>query len=116
EFRLIPTANVTKANFVHNTPRTSSPVIKESYGDDGFTIKVATQNVLNYFNSPYGGHDNQFGDNRGAESQQEFERQQAKIVEAIYGLDADIVGLMEVENNGFGDFSAIRELLEAINA
>ncbi|MCU8561708.1 ExeM/NucH family extracellular endonuclease [Vibrio vulnificus] len=116
EFRLIPTANVTKANFVHNTPRTSSPVIKESYGDDGFTIKVATQNVLNYFNSPYGGHHNQFGDNRGAESQQEFERQQAKIVEAIYGLDADIVGLMEVENNGFGDFSAIRELLEAINA
>ncbi|HFQ5285364.1 TPA: ExeM/NucH family extracellular endonuclease [Vibrio vulnificus] len=116
EFRLIPTANVTKANFVHNTPRTSSPVIKESYGDDGFTIKVATQNVLNYFNSPYGGHDNQFGDNRGAESLQEFERQQAKIVEAIYGLDADIVGLMEVENNGFGDFSAIRELLEAINA
>ncbi|EJE8736335.1 ExeM/NucH family extracellular endonuclease [Vibrio vulnificus] len=116
EFRLIPTANVTKANFVHNTPRTSSPVIKESYGDDGFTIKVATQNVLNYFNSPYGGHDNLFGDNRGAESQQEFERQQAKIVEAIYGLDADIVGLMEVENNGFGDFSAIRELLEAINA
>ncbi|EOK5734272.1 ExeM/NucH family extracellular endonuclease [Vibrio vulnificus] len=116
EFRLIPTANVTKANFVHNTPRTSSPVIKESYGDDGFTIKVATQNVLNYFNSPYGGHDNQFGDNRGAESQQEFERQQAKIVEAIYGLDVDIVGLMEVENNGFGDFSAIRELLEAINA
>ncbi|HDY7997040.1 TPA: ExeM/NucH family extracellular endonuclease [Vibrio vulnificus] len=116
EFRLIPTADVTKANFVHNTPRTSSPVIKESYGDDGFTIKVATQNVLNYFNSPYGGHDNQFGDNRGAESQQEFERQQAKIVEAIYGLDADIVGLMEVENNGFGDFSAIRELLEAINA
>ncbi|HAS6087604.1 TPA: ExeM/NucH family extracellular endonuclease [Vibrio vulnificus] len=116
EFRLIPVADVTKANFIHNTPRTSSPVIKESYGDDGFTIKVATQNVLNYFNSPYGGHGNQFGDNRGAKSQQEFERQQAKIVEAIYGLDADIVGLMEVENNGFGDFSAIRELLEALNA
>ncbi|EGQ9312561.1 ExeM/NucH family extracellular endonuclease [Vibrio vulnificus] len=116
EFRLIPTVNVTSANFIHNTPRTSSPVLKQSYGEDGFTIKVATQNVLNYFNSPYGGNDNAFGDNRGAESQQEFERQQAKLVEAIYGLDADIVGLMEIENNGFGDFSAIRELLEAINA
>ncbi|EGR0671271.1 ExeM/NucH family extracellular endonuclease [Vibrio vulnificus] len=116
EFRLIPMADVTKANFIHNTPRTKSPKISESYGDDGFTVKVATQNVLNYFNSPYGGHGNQFGDNRGAKSQQEFERQQAKIVEAIYGLDADIVGLMEVENNGFGDFSAIRELLEALNA
>ncbi|MEZ8105736.1 ExeM/NucH family extracellular endonuclease [Vibrio cortegadensis] len=102
--------------FVHNTDRTDAPVIEESYGDDGFTIKVATQNVLNYFNSPYGGSDNNFGDNRGAKSEQEFERQQAKIVEAIFGLDADILGLMEVENNGFGDFSAIKELLTAINA
>lgn len=115
EFRLIPTNTVTGSAFIHNTDRKSKPSITESYGDDGFTIKVATQNVLNYFNSPYGGSDNNFGDNRGAESQQEFERQQAKIVEAVYGLDADIVGLMEVENNGFGDFSAIIELLEAIN-
>lgn len=101
--------------FVHNTDRTDAPSIEESYGEHGFTIKVATQNVLNYFNSPYGGSDNRFGDNRGAESQQEFERQQAKIVEAIYGLDADILGVMEVENNGFGDFSAINELLAAVN-
>ncbi|USD65508.1 ExeM/NucH family extracellular endonuclease [Vibrio sp. SCSIO 43136] len=101
--------------FVHNTPRTSAPSINEDYGKDGFTIKVATQNVLNYFNSPYGGSSNNFGDNRGADSQQEFERQQAKLVQAIYGLDADVLGLMEIENNGFGDFGAIKELLAAIN-
>ncbi|MDF2154705.1 ExeM/NucH family extracellular endonuclease [Vibrio sp. CAU 1672] len=120
EFRLIPTNNVDKNAFTHNTDRTKAPEINETNdaypATDSFSIKVATQNVLNYFNSPFGGSDNSFGDNRGAESQQEFERQQAKIVEAIYGLDADIVGLMEVENNGFGDFSAINELLAAINA
>ncbi|EPR4994291.1 ExeM/NucH family extracellular endonuclease [Vibrio navarrensis] len=116
EFRFIPTVNVTKDNFIHNTPRTTSPKISESYGADGFTVKVATQNVLNFFNSPYGGYDNQYGDNRGAESQVEFDRQKAKIVKAIYGLDADILGLMEVENNGFGDFSAIKELLNDVNA
>ena len=109
-------SNNSSISFVHNTDRAKAPVINESYGDDGFTIKVATQNVLNYFNSPYGGSDNSFGDNRGADSQQEFDRQQAKIVSAIYGLDADILGLMEIENNGFGDFGAINELLEAINA
>ncbi|WP_159657118.1 ExeM/NucH family extracellular endonuclease [Vibrio atypicus] len=114
---IVPKALESSQNttFVHNTDRTDEPTINESYGDHGFTIKVATQNVLNYFNSPYGGSDNSFGDNRGAESQQEFERQQAKIVEAIYGLDADILGVMEVENNGFGDFSAINELLAAVN-
>lgn len=119
DFRIIvPKAleNANTINFDHNTDRTESPVIDTDYGTDGFTVKVATQNVLNYFNSPFGGSDNNFGDNRGAESQQEFERQQAKIVEAVYGLDSDIIGLMEIENNGFGDFSAINELLAAINA
>ncbi|MGB1320065.1 MAG: ExeM/NucH family extracellular endonuclease [Vibrio gallaecicus] len=113
--KTLESSNNSSVSFVHNTDRTNAPVINESYGDDGFTIKVATQNVLNYFNSPYGGSDNSFGDNRGAESQLEFERQQAKLVSAIYGLDADILGLMEIENNGFGDFSAITELLTAIN-
>lgn len=90
--------------------------VEDSYGDHGFTIKVATQNVLNYFNSPYGGSSNSFGDNRGAKSQEEFERQEAKIVEAIFSLNADVLGLMEVENNGFGDFGAIKQLLAKVNA
>ncbi|WP_260258306.1 ExeM/NucH family extracellular endonuclease [Vibrio intestinalis] len=101
--------------FVHNTPRNSGPSLERDY-DKGFTITVATQNVLNFFNSPYGGSDNQFGDNRGAETELDYERQKTKIVEAIYDLDADIIGLMEIENNGFGDFSAINDLLAAINA
>lgn len=110
-----------------NTPRPESKknkygddtgeydIVDEQY-DDGFTIKVATQNVLNLFNSPYGGSDNKFGDNRGAKTEIEYERQKAKIVEAIYGLDADILGLMEIENNGFGDFGSLKTLLAAVNA
>ncbi len=117
---MIPTNTVDSKAFIHNTDRTKAPSIKETNdaysAADSFNIRIATQNVLNYFNSPYGGSDNSFGDNRGAESQLDFDRQQAKIVEAIYGLDADIVGLMEIENNGFGDFGAINELLAAINA
>ncbi|EMQ2876903.1 ExeM/NucH family extracellular endonuclease [Vibrio navarrensis] len=116
EYRLVPSNQLSTSDIVHNTPRTTAPSINTDNGSDGFVIKVATQNVLNYFNSPFGGSDNKFGDNRGAESSLEFERQQAKIVEAINGLNADIVGLMEVENNGFGDFGAIKTLLAAINA
>lgn len=41
--------------------------------------------------------------------------QQAKIVNAILRLDADIVGLMEIENNGFGDGAAIRQLVDQLN-
>ncbi len=80
-----------------------------------FAIKVATQNVLNYFNSPFGGAENKNGGNRGAESLEEFERQEAKIVKGIHALDADILGLMEIENNGFGEKSAISQLVAKVN-
>lgn len=117
-FRLIASddADSKPVVFDHNTDRTSSPSISDSTTEDKFAIKIATQNVLNYFNSPYGGADNTHGDNRGAESQGDFERQEAKIVEAIYKLDADILGLMEIENNGFGATSAITKLIDAVNA
>ncbi len=37
--------------------------------------------------------------------------QQEKIVNAILRLDADIIGLMEIENNGFGDILPFSSLL-----
>ncbi|MGF1724021.1 ExeM/NucH family extracellular endonuclease [Photobacterium nomapromontoriensis] len=114
-FRLIAMNEVSGSNFIHNTDRSKAPVLNDKADPNAFAIRLATQNVLNYFNSPYGGSDNQHGDNRGAKSQIEFEQQQAKLVEAIYGLDADIIGLMEIENNGFDDFGAINQFVNAIN-
>ncbi len=111
EYRLIVTNQLDSSHFVHNSPRTEAPTVS----DDG-DLRIASFNVLNYFNSPFGGDSNQFGSNRGAESYEEFEVQQAKIVAAIAALDADIVGLMEIENNGFGDSGAIRQLVEQLNA
>ena len=109
EYRLIATNTLTKDNFYRNDKRTKKVDIKEG------NLRVATFNVLNYFNSPYGGDPNLNGSNRGAKSFDEFERQQTKIVEALYKLDADIVGLMEIENNGFGDNGAIAQLVDQLN-
>ncbi|HDZ9231312.1 TPA: GlyGly-anchored extracellular endonuclease Xds [Vibrio cholerae] len=110
EYRLIVTNTISAENLVHNTPRQAKPDLDE--GD----LRIATFNVLNYFNSPFGGDANQHGDNRGANNLAEFEVQQAKIVNAIVRLDADIVGLMEIENNGFGEGSAIAQLVNQINS
>ncbi|WP_311197281.1 ExeM/NucH family extracellular endonuclease [Vibrio sp. SS-MA-C1-2] len=110
EYRLITTNTITRDDIISNSPRTESPAEKQ--GD----LRVATFNVLNYFNSPFGGDQNPLNQNRGANNLEEFERQQAKIVSAIVKLDADIIGLMEIENNGFGDGSAIKQLVEQINA
>ena len=82
------------------------------------SLKIASANVLNFFNltgatsgssqvmfsTPLG---NQQGI-RGANSIAELDRQRAKIVANLLGLGADVYGLMEVQNNGFGPGSAIR--------
>ena len=37
---------------------------------------------------------------RGADNMAEFERQTRKIVNEMLGIDADVFGLMEIQNNG----------------
>ena len=44
-----------------------------------------------------------------------MQQQTAKLAAALVALDADIVGLIGVENNGFGESSAIVQLVSAVN-
>ena len=110
EYRLITTNTIDDSNIYRKTDRQKKP------GKNSGDLRIATFNVLNYFNSPFGGDQNPLNQNRGANNLEEFERQEAKIVSAILNLNADIIGLMEIENNGFGDASAIKRLVDTINA
>lgn len=98
-YRIHPTSEVTIEN---TNPRIDAPALT---GESN--VKVASFNVLNYFTTL---------DERGADDEVEFQRQQAKTVAALTGLDADVIGLMEMENNGFGADSAIANLVAALNA
>lgn len=71
----------------------------------GGNLTVVAANILNYFTT--------LG-SRGADNIDEFNRQEAKIVNGLIELDADIIGLSEIENNGFGASSAIQTLITAI--
>ncbi|GHF93360.1 hypothetical protein GCM10017783_01660 [Deinococcus piscis] len=96
-FKVEPTA---APQFTDTNPRPAAPQ------DVGGTLKVAGANVLNYFTT--------FGPNdRGANSAYEFGRQKAKVVSALRGLDADVVTLMEVQNNGD---TALNDLVTSLNA
>lgn len=99
-YRLQPTESVV---FTRVNNRTAAPA---NLGGD---LKIASFNVLNYFTTIDNGSNNA----RGADSAAEFARQQAKIVAAILAMDADIVGLIEIENNGA---VAIGNLVDALNA
>ncbi|GGP08642.1 ExeM/NucH family extracellular endonuclease [Nonomuraea glycinis] len=67
-------------------------------------VKVASFNTLNWFTT--------LG-SRGATDAAEQQRQLAKLVAALKGVNADAVGLMEVENNGQ---TALQALVDAVNA
>jgi predicted extracellular nuclease len=77
-------------------------------------VKVASFNVLNYFNGDGAGGG--FPTARGANTTAEFTRQRNKTIAAINGLNADVVGLMEIENDGNATTSAIADLVNGLNA
>lgn len=94
-YRLQPT---TQPIIARTNPRPIEPP------DVGGDLRVAAFNVLNYFTSL---------NERGADDEAELERQTHKLVSALTAIDADIVGLIEIENNGS---VAVQALVDAVNA
>ena len=104
-WRIHPTgpAEVRTAN-----PRPAAPP------DVGGQLRVATLNVLNYF-VEFGEVCGPTGDMecRGADDPNELRRQRAKLVAALDALDADVIGLIELQNHA-GD-AALRDLVAGLN-
>jgi 5'-nucleotidase len=112
---------------VFENTRTAAP---EEVGGD---VSVASFNVLNYFTTlgvddascvPYRDREgdgvtvDEGCDQRGAWDAEDFERQEARIVAAIDALDANVVGLMEIENSarlGEEPDEALATLVAALN-
>ena len=106
EYRVLPTQEPT---FLGNNQRLASPTIGSTS-----EVKVASFNVLNYFNGD--GQGGGFPTARGADNLEEFTRQSDKIVDALAEINADVVGLMEIENDGFDELSAIADLTDKLNS
>ncbi|MDQ2081674.1 ExeM/NucH family extracellular endonuclease [Xanthobacteraceae bacterium Astr-EGSB] len=72
----------------------------EAPEDVGGRLKVASFNVLNYFKTLDNGASTAIGeDPRGAEDTTEFARQTEKLVAAIVAMGADVLALVELEND-----------------
>lgn len=98
-YRVFPTQG---ADYTAVNPRPTTP------DEVGGSLRVAAMNALNYFvtpDYPSGPLDNACGpandvECRGWDADQpaELERQRAKLLAALDGLDADVIGLNEIEN------------------
>ncbi|PYE52933.1 ExeM/NucH family extracellular endonuclease [Deinococcus yavapaiensis] len=106
-FKVQPTVAPT---FVNTNPRTNAPESVLGNGDSAKLLKIAGANVLNYFNELNPTYNSAL---RGANNEIEFNRQKTKIVLGLKALDADVVTLMEMQNNG--DL-ALNDLVSALNA
>lgn len=108
-YRLQPIGSI---SFSHDNLRETTPT------HPGGSVTVASMNVLNYFVTIDSGLPicgpaaNQ--DCRGADSPSEFTRQRSKTINALIGLNADVVGLMEMENHPTDD--ALQDLVDGVNA
>jgi len=93
---------------VPNRPLQWTPAERPQRPDVGqANVTVSSFNVLNYFTTIDDGRNNA----RGADSESELKRQEAKLVSAIIALQADVIGLMEIENN----LDAENRLVAALN-
>lgn len=105
-WRLVPTVD---PQFDTANPRPGAPVI-------GGALRIASFNTLNLFTTVDSGQNicGPSGNSgcRGADSDAEFSRQLAKLVTALIMMDADIVGLNELENNAS---ASLQEIVTALN-
>lgn len=118
DYKIHPTEPV---SFARVNERTAAP------NGVGGNYRVASFNVLNFFttftdgNTASGqsgqgcllGNSTSATNCRGASNIAEFNRQRAKIVNALKSVNADVVGLMEIQNNGN---VATQNLVDALNA
>ena len=88
-----------------SNPRTDAPA-RHPQAD----VRVVSFNVFNYFNGDGTGGGFDAPASRGAKTPAVFARQEAKIVAALRALRADVIGLMEIANNGHGPASAAQRL------
>ncbi len=108
-YRVQPTQS---ANYSNDNPRPAAP------DATGGTIRVASLNVLNYFTTIDDGFNDICGplmnlECRGADDAEELTRQRDKLIAALAGIDADVVGLVEIENDTAN--AALADLVAGLN-
>ena len=79
---------------------------------------LTSMNIENYFNgNPVSFKDRNIGfpTSRGAKTYSAFLMQTQKLVSTLAAINADVIALIELENDGYGEHSAIADLTRALN-
>ena len=103
--------------YTNDNPRYARPSVLPA------NLTIASFNVLNYFITLDDGVNDICGPSgdmecRGADTSEELVRQRDKIVSALITINADVFGLMEIENDRLGGQAdaAVADLVNSMNA
>jgi len=104
DYRLHPTEAVTPAGSLERSEAPHKPAN---------ALRLVSQNVHNLFNGD--GHGSNFLTERGPRSASKYRQQLHQLTRALTELEADLIVLNEIENDGFGDDSTIADVTQALN-
>ncbi len=76
-------------------------------------LRIVSTNLLNFFNGD--GRGAGFPTERGAKTLLDFEKQKDRTRAATATMRADLLAVQELENDGFGEFSAAQSLVELLS-
>jgi predicted extracellular nuclease len=98
---------------LETTPRAAAPKPDAIEPPAEGRLRIVSLNLLNYFNGD--GQGGGFPTARGAKTPSGFQAQQQRTAAAIERLQPHLLGVQELENDGFGPLSAAQSLLDLLN-
>lgn len=98
---------------LETTPRAEAPNPDAIEPPAEGRLRIVSLNLLNYFNGD--GQGGGFPTARGAKSPSGFQAQQQRTAAAIERLQPHLLGVQELENDGFGPLGAAQSLLDLLN-
>jgi predicted extracellular nuclease len=101
-----PTLHLLDAGSLQPATRPAAPTVAGE-------LRLASLNLHNLFNGD--GRGGGFPTARGAATPGEYRDQLARLVATLSSLDADVVALLELENDGYGAVSSIAQLVAALD-
>src|SRR5690606_12429951 len=101
-----PRLHLRDVEVLQPAPRPPAPTVEGE-------VRVAALNLHNLFNGD--GRGGGFPTARGARTPAEYAAQRARLVATLSSLDADVVALLELENDGYGPESSLAQLVAALD-
>jgi len=101
-----PGLHIEDIEMLQPAPRPAAPTVAGE-------LRLASLNLQNLFNGD--GRGGGFPTARGARTQADYQVQLARLVATLSSLDADVVALLELENDGYGPDSSIAQLAAALD-